>query len=155
MDVNARDRHDETPLHHACSRNCAKIAEILLRYRADVNAQNKYVLYRNSVFKSSRAGETALHKACNLGHVEIVKLVLAFQARIDIVAENQGTPLQVATANHHAAIVSILEGFDSKGILFLSFSHISDFIHRSTSSTANSDDVDLGNYAFSTLFSNQ
>ncbi len=54
IDVNVRDKHNETPLHAAAQRSQFHAAEKLLKQDADVNAANKN-------------GETPLHQVCISG----------------------------------------------------------------------------------------
>jgi hypothetical protein len=73
-----------------------------------------------------------------------VKLLLFFQARTDIIAEGQGTCINVANSNNHTSIVTLIETFDSKGKKTKATLIPKDLTSRNSSSTTNSDDVDLG-----------
>ena len=55
LNIEIKDKFEETPLHHACSRGRVKTVQFLLSKGVNINSQNRF-------------GETPLHKACALGN---------------------------------------------------------------------------------------
>ena len=85
LDVNAnlKFRFDQTPLHAASSRGHADVAEVLLDYEADINAQDidKW---------------TPLHIASSKGHLKVMQLLLERGAALDEQTAYMATPLYLA-----------------------------------------------------------
>jgi ankyrin repeat protein len=71
-----------TPLHLAAQRGFKEVAELLLAYKAPVNAKSK-------------RGDTPLHWAAN-GHKEVAELLLAKKADVNAVDNGGWTPLHMA-----------------------------------------------------------
>jgi ankyrin repeat protein len=65
-----RDDSGWTPLHLAAQKGFKEVAELLLAYKALINAKSK-------------RGDTPLHWAAGNGHKEIVTLLLANKAEVD------------------------------------------------------------------------
>lgn len=57
-DINARDKHWQTPLHVAAANRAAKCAETIIPLLSNVNV-------------ADRTGRTALHHAVHSGHLEV------------------------------------------------------------------------------------
>ncbi|QOJ78954.1 ankyrin repeat domain-containing protein [Infirmifilum lucidum] len=94
--VNTRDKHGETPLHHAAWMGHLDVAELLLDRGAEVDARDNY-------------GSTPLHHAARGGRLKVVKLLLDRGA--DVNARNKAgwTPLDLARAGGHKKVVELLE----------------------------------------------
>ncbi|CEO94315.1 Ankyrin repeat domain-containing protein [Plasmodiophora brassicae] len=89
-DTNARDMHDQTPLHRAAKTGSEEVATLLLRERStEVNARD-------------RNGQTALHLACREGN-RIVGLLFDVD-NIDLMAvdKHNKTPMQLAKLYGHS-----------------------------------------------------
>ena len=86
-----------TPLHLAARFGKVEVADLLLRYDADVNAQ-------------AFAYGTPLHLAADNGNVEVAKLLLAHGADINARAEHygNGTPLHRAAESGHMEVTEML-----------------------------------------------
>ncbi|EGC28360.1 hypothetical protein DICPUDRAFT_160270 [Dictyostelium purpureum] len=61
--INALGHNSETPLHHACLKNCEESIAFLLSHGADINKRSKY-------------GETCLSFAIRAGYKGVIKLLL-------------------------------------------------------------------------------
>lgn len=86
--------HGWTPLHVAVMRDDHKMADILLRHGADVNAQNN-------------RGRTALHDAAGRGQERLVKLLLENGADPSLQYKGK-TAKQRAEDNGHAEVAALL-----------------------------------------------
>ncbi|MEG5045844.1 ankyrin repeat domain-containing protein [Microcoleus sp. B4-C1] len=116
LDVNARDKSGNTPLHLAVDRGSQDIAELLIANGAGVNVRNENgqtPLYRaiaighneiaallinngTDVNNIDGSGTTPLHKAAHYGTVKILKLLIAKGAEINIQDNQRKTPLDIA-----------------------------------------------------------
>ncbi|MEG4215943.1 ankyrin repeat domain-containing protein [Microcoleus sp. Pol14C6] len=116
LDVNARDKFGNTPLHLAVDRGSQDIAELLIANGARVNVRNakgQTPLYRaiaighneiaallinngTDVNNIDGSGTTPLHKAAHYGNVKILKLLIAKGAEINIQDNQIKTPLDIA-----------------------------------------------------------
>ncbi|MEG4495174.1 ankyrin repeat domain-containing protein [Microcoleus sp. D3_18_C4] len=116
LDVNARDKSGNTPLHLAVDRGSQDIAELLIANGARVNVRNENgqtPLYRaiaighneiaallinngTDVNNIDGYGTTPLHKAAHYGTVKILKLLIAKGAEINIHDNQIKTPLDIA-----------------------------------------------------------
>ncbi|MBD1810910.1 ankyrin repeat domain-containing protein [Microcoleus vaginatus DQ-U2] len=116
LDVNARDKSGNTPLHLAVDRGSQDIAELLIANGARVNVRNENgqtPLYRaiaighneiaallinngTDVNNIDGSGTTPLHKAAHYGTVKILKLLIAKGAEINIQDNQRKTPLDIA-----------------------------------------------------------
>jgi ankyrin repeat protein len=90
---------DPGTLTHAASMSgSAEVIELLLRYKADVNAR-------------SVAGRTPLHGASESGHVKVVQLLLERGADVNARSPFHGsTPLTLASRWGHLEVVRVLLG---------------------------------------------
>lgn len=83
-DVNARDKHGDTPLHDAAGFGMKEIIEILLANGADIHARNRF-------------GKTPLHDAALNGrHDGAIQLLLDNGADINAKSIDGETPIQAA-----------------------------------------------------------
>jgi ankyrin repeat protein len=95
LDVNARDKRQETPLHFACSCGNFETAQVLLNHGAKLNALNA-------------DGHTPLHKASQaqrsysgdsiFDDLRVVRLLLEHGADVNAQDKDQETPLHVASS---------------------------------------------------------
>lgn len=134
VDVHNTSYFGETPLHNACLLQKYEVANLLLEYDADPNAQDfennetplmcssfhnyidiTYLLleYDADTNIINKYGDTALHMACRNENVEIVKLLLQYGANPNIENKFQGsnTPLQIAIKKNNVEIEIILENY--------------------------------------------
>ena len=95
-DPNESDTQNCTPLHLACKKGLKKIAKLLIKHGADVNAK----LNTNS--------KTPLHEATKHGHLEIVKLLVRNGADLSYQTKNKTTPILIAAVKGYAEIVEYL-----------------------------------------------
>jgi ankyrin repeat protein len=77
--------HYRTPLHLAAECGNIIIANLLLEYQADVNAQDDYF------------GETPLHNAAYLGHLDLVNLLIEHGADVTALDPRGKTPFFMST----------------------------------------------------------
>ena len=84
-----------TPLHAAALLNATVILRMLMSRGINPNVQNK-------------EGETALYMACEAGHMDAVLILLAMRANTQLASHLGLTPAQVALANQHPEIASLL-----------------------------------------------
>ncbi|QYT04558.1 hypothetical protein H0G86_011460 [Trichoderma simmonsii] len=82
-DVNARDKHNRTPLYNAVNGKHTGIIDYLLSKGADPNIADP------------RFG-SPLHRACWGGNIKMVKQLHAAGAMVDLAVEGSGSPLQNA-----------------------------------------------------------
>jgi ankyrin repeat protein len=94
---NVADKYGLTPLHWAVQYNHARLAELLIKNKADFNAVNKN-------------GWTILHWAAKHGHTEIAKSLIDRGADVNEVDKKgyRCTPLHWAAKESHTEIVEIL-----------------------------------------------
>ena len=96
--INSEGILGNTPLHYATIANNKEIAEILLRFGANINATN----YRNS---------TLLHIAASQGYLEIAEFFVKNGAKINIKDKYGKTPYDHAktgTSKRHKKIAQLL-----------------------------------------------
>jgi ankyrin repeat protein len=105
--VFSRESDDgQTPLHYLLAvlgDNSGKIAELLLRNKADVNAADKH-------------GMTPLHLAAGAANKEVIEVLLNYGANVDSDAtEKRGlTPIAVASHLGHSEVVGMLQAYKSR-----------------------------------------
>lgn len=129
-DVNARDPHDNTPLHFAVEYCDKSIVELLLRHKANVNARRwreetplhwaayfgckpgvaeALLAHKADANAKNEFGETPLHVAAGYGRLDLVKLLLAHKADVNIWEnETSLSPLMYATAHLHLDVARLL-----------------------------------------------
>ncbi|XP_037094837.1 ankyrin repeat and KH domain-containing protein 1-like [Pollicipes pollicipes] len=98
MRANVEDRGmkgDCTPLMEAATAGHVEVVRLLIKHKADVNAQ-------------SSSGNTPLMYACSGGHVEVVRALLQAGANIEDANENGHTPLMEAASAGHVDVAQIL-----------------------------------------------
>ena len=99
VDVNAKV-NGVTALHVAVLKGGADIAELLLRFRADVNAEVE------------ETGWVVLHYAVVRGNVAMAELLLRFRADVNAEMKETGwTALHFAAFCGHVAMAEVLTGF--------------------------------------------
>uniref|UniRef100_A0A3P9M9I3 non-specific serine/threonine protein kinase n=1 Tax=Oryzias latipes TaxID=8090 RepID=A0A3P9M9I3_ORYLA len=106
-DVNATNREGESPLLTASARGFVDIVECLVEHRADLQATDKH-------------GRTPLHLAAKNGSLEVVRHLCLAGANIDAVTNDGKTAEDLASADRHEPIVSLLSKL-KKDNLKLSF----------------------------------
>ncbi|CAK71714.1 unnamed protein product (macronuclear) [Paramecium tetraurelia] len=85
MDVEAKDKDENTPLHVAASSEALSSIPVLIAFGCDINRRNKW-------------GETALIIAAKFNHHETAKLLIQNEA--DYFFENEGyTAMEIAAKN--------------------------------------------------------
>ena len=93
--VLAADSAGETALHKAAYHGHAKIIEILLKTKLDINAATLSPLRVQEALNadSSLSGRTALHLAAEMGHTAVMSLLIDSHAHINARNRHGGTPL--------------------------------------------------------------
>jgi ankyrin repeat protein len=76
--------YDMNPLTIAAKLGYVEIANLLLKYGANIN------------WVSTETGSTALHLACANNHFDVVKLLMDMQANVNIKDDDERTPLHFA-----------------------------------------------------------
>lgn len=92
IDVNPRNRNDETPLMLAAIKGQTDLAQTLIDKGADVN----------------KPGWTPLHYASTYGHLALMNLLLEHHAYIDAASPNESTPLMMAAMYGTSSAVKLL-----------------------------------------------
>jgi ankyrin repeat protein len=92
IDVNARNRNDESPLMLAALKGQMALAQQLIDKGADIN----------------KPGWAPLHYASTSGHIELMNLLLEHHAYIDAASPNESTPLMMAAMYGTASAVKLL-----------------------------------------------
>ncbi|GAB0089396.1 ankyrin repeat domain-containing protein 49 [Sergentomyia squamirostris] len=82
--VKAVDRDGYTPLHRAAYNNHYELAQLLLRYKADVDARTEFKW-------------TPLHSACKWNNAKLAALLLQHGADVNALSDGDQTPLHVAS----------------------------------------------------------
>lgn len=95
VDVNTTNKNKQSLLLIATHRNDVRMAELLVRYRANVNQQDQIL---DSPFLYAGAA----------GHLELIKLFLANGARFDVFNRYNGTALIPACERGHIEVVRTL-----------------------------------------------
>jgi ankyrin repeat protein len=85
----------KTPLYHASGRGSLKVAQLLIKHGADVNAQHSF-------------GWRPLHFASNNGHLEILRLLVGSGAEVNSRDNDDWTPLLLASVEGHLEVVRFL-----------------------------------------------
>ena len=93
--VNNKDNHGNTPLHHACGLGFYITAELLTSHGANLDETNNN-------------GDTPLHLACCNMHYEIAKLLITYRANVDVQNNNGDTPLHLVCREMHYEMVKLL-----------------------------------------------
>ena len=128
LDVGAKVYIDRTPLHAASSRGHADVAQVLLDYEADINAQDnerwtplhlasamghpkvmQLLLERGAALdEQTKYMKTPLYLASYWGKLEAVRLLLAQGAGVKIPDDRGLTPFQIAASEGHRDIAQLL-----------------------------------------------
>ena len=100
------------PLHAACSGGSEAVVRLLLGYGADVNSLRLKTPKGASLGPGTGTeGSTPLHFAAANGHTPIVRLLVEHGARPTACDKDGLTPESLATAQGHAACVSLLRSW--------------------------------------------
>jgi ankyrin repeat protein len=94
----ANNQFKVAPLHSACAISNFEIAELLIKYGANVNA-------------AQIQGSTPLHSATHNGAILLTRLLLENGADINSKMDNGQTPLSMATERNHKEISDLLRTF--------------------------------------------
>ena len=92
IDINPRNRNDETPLMLASIKGQTALAQQLIDKGADIN----------------KPGWAPLHYASTYGHLELMNLLLEHHAYIDAASPNESTPLMLAAMYGTSSAVKLL-----------------------------------------------
>ncbi|XP_047128184.1 poly [ADP-ribose] polymerase tankyrase-2 isoform X1 [Hydra vulgaris] len=97
QNINCRDTlgRNSTPLHLAAGYNHVEVAEYLLEFGADVNAQDK-------------GGLIPLHNASSYGHVDIAALLIKYKADVNATDRWLFTPLHEAAQKGRTQLCALL-----------------------------------------------
>ena len=106
VDVNAKDKVQQTPLHLSAQYGHKAVSELLIAKGVDVNAQ-------------SRSERTALYNAARYGREEIVVLLITNDAIINPKNVIGKTPLDGANLGKHTEIADILRKHGGKTVAAL------------------------------------
>ncbi|KAJ4922963.1 hypothetical protein JOQ06_021283 [Pogonophryne albipinna] len=93
--LDQQDRHGNTPLHIACKDGNLPVVTAICSAKAGLDLPNKY-------------GRTPLHLAANNGSLEVVRHLCLAGASIDAVTNDGKTAEDLAHADQHELIVSLL-----------------------------------------------
>ncbi|KOX69279.1 Ankyrin repeat and death domain-containing protein 1A [Melipona quadrifasciata] len=85
IELNARDKKGQTPVHYACTQEHLEAVEVLIGLGANVDAQDS-------------EGNTPLHVATRTRHTAIAQLLLRTGANTELIDEMGFTPLHVAAS---------------------------------------------------------
>ena len=93
-EIDARNAENQTPLHLACLSQCIETVELLIKWRANVNA-----IYRD--------GRTSLHAAIvkQSRCLECIGTLLKAGANVNKADDYGYTPLHIAALNEFSACV--------------------------------------------------
>lgn len=89
VDVNIKNKHNETPLHWCAKMNSTKTAKLLLDNRANANAMD------NSM-------STPLHYAASMGNLEVIVLLLDYGADATATDSDNSNPMELAAENYQS-----------------------------------------------------
>jgi len=95
-DINASNRHGQTPLHLAAKQGNSELMRLLLEQGALVDAAE------------SAAGYTPLHTAATQGRADLCELLIRYGAEPDVLTGNLESPLHLAIEKGHAGVVAVL-----------------------------------------------
>ena len=94
-EVDCTDEEGHTPLHDAVDRADNEVAALLLRHKADANAEATHKLM-------------PLHIACRSGELELAELLIKYRAVVSAVDRFGRTPLHIAAEQGHADLCAML-----------------------------------------------
>ena len=100
--IDARDTDGSTPLHCATWKGHEKVAELLLKEGANVNAVNQ----------NGHWGTTPLHAAAHANQVKIAQLLLDHGANVKANDMEGRTPLFHTTFHKAKAVAKLLQPFE-------------------------------------------
>lgn len=100
LDVNAKMKYgetkDATPLHAAAGKGSIKVAEVLIKNGAELDA------------KVSQNHNTPLHLAAREGHKAVAELLIAKGADVNAKRKYGETPLDLAMSKEHKELADLL-----------------------------------------------
>ncbi len=100
LDVNAKIKYgeskDATPLHVAAGKGNIKVAEVLIKNGAELDA------------KTSQHHHTPLHMAARYGHNAVAELLIAKGADVNAKTKYGETPLDLAISKKHKELADLL-----------------------------------------------
>ena len=114
INVDAKNRYGDTPLHTAAAKGRSYLIGILLEYGADINAINfafdtplhfaarsgKYetckILLENGANLYAGSPDSPLHWAAKEGHLAVARLLINFGCNINVTNDRKETPLHWA-----------------------------------------------------------
>ncbi len=96
-DVNARDDHNDTPLHVAALNGKEEVVLTLIKeFGCDINIKGQL-------------GRSLLHHACHGGHVYLVRTLVHKELMSVLVVDHNGdTPLHICSSRGHADCIEVL-----------------------------------------------
>jgi hypothetical protein len=95
-DINAGNRHGQTPLHLAAKQGNSELIRLLLEQGAVVDAAE------------NAAGYTPLHTAAAQGHADLCELLIRYGADPDALTADLDSPLHLAIAKGQTGVVRVL-----------------------------------------------
>jgi ankyrin repeat protein len=128
--VSSKDDHSATPLLWAANKGHKDVVQVLLDYKADVNATDgdghsalHYAVFNDhldvavlllankaDVKAKTSVGETPLHVAAGSGHKDMAELLLTNKADVAAKSNTGLTPLHLAASNGHTDVAEVLLG---------------------------------------------
>ena len=94
-DVNSRQYHGQTPLHHAMAKGRVNVVAVLIEIGADLNAKMP-------------TGDTPLFYAARYGYSDIIEELCMWGANVNAKRINGGSSLHYAASGGHYDAISIL-----------------------------------------------
>ena len=131
VEVNAKNKYGNTPLHIAATENAHQTAEVLLIHDAEVNAKNEYgstslhiAAYKNAyqtvkvllihdaeVNAKDKDGDTPLHNAALKNAYQTAEVLLNQGADVNAKNKDGETPLHIALSNNAREIAKVLRRY--------------------------------------------
>ena len=95
--VEARDNHNRSPLHHTAWHNSREVTQLLLKHNAYIEARDK-------------DNQTPLHFTAYYNNIEVAKMLLEHNADMEARDKDNRTPLDLARISwrNTEAVISLL-----------------------------------------------